>query len=84
YDGVGIPRNTYALGSYLTENMAIYDRVETLRGPAALLQGANSPGGTMNLVRKRGQQAPTVTVTAKAGSWDHYGTQVDAGGPLNT
>ncbi|KMT53363.1 TonB-dependent siderophore receptor [Pseudomonas fildesensis] len=83
YDGVGIARNTYALGSYLTENMAIYDRVETLRGPAALLQGANSPGGTMNLVRKRGQQAPTVTITAKAGSWDHYGTQVDAGGPLN-
>jgi outer membrane receptor for ferric coprogen and ferric-rhodotorulic acid len=83
YDGVGIPRNTYALGSYLTENMAIYDRVETLRGPAALLQGANSPGGTMNLVRKRGQAAPTVTITAKAGSWDHYGTQVDAGGPLN-
>jgi iron complex outermembrane receptor protein len=63
--------------------MAIYDRVETLRGPAALLQGANSPGGTMNLVRKRGQQAPTVTITAKAGSWDHYGTQVDAGGPLS-
>jgi outer membrane receptor for ferric coprogen and ferric-rhodotorulic acid len=28
--------------------------------------------------------APTVTITAKAGSWDHYGTQVDAGGPLNT
>lgn len=83
YDGVPIPRNTYALGSYLTENMAIYDRVETLRGPAALLQGANSPGGTMNLVRKRGQQAPTVTLTGKAGSWDHYGTQVDAGGPLN-
>lgn len=83
YDGVGIPRNTYTLGSYLTENMAIYDRVETLRGPAALLQGANSPGGTMNLVRKRGQQAPTVTITAKAGSWDHYGTQVDVGGPMN-
>ncbi|WP_139145833.1 TonB-dependent siderophore receptor, partial [Pseudomonas sp. BS-2016] len=83
YDGVGIPRNTYTLGSYLTENMAIYDRVETLRGPAALLQGANSPGGTMNLVRKRGQQAPTATITAKAGSWDHYGTQVDVGGPLN-
>ena len=25
YDGVGVPRNTYTLGSYLTENMAIYD-----------------------------------------------------------
>ena len=34
YGGVGLPRNTYALGSYLTEHMAIYDRVETLRGPS--------------------------------------------------
>jgi outer membrane receptor for ferric coprogen and ferric-rhodotorulic acid len=33
-------------------------------------------------VRKRGQAAPTVTLTGKAGSWDHYGLQLDAGGPL--
>ncbi|MEN0108512.1 MAG: TonB-dependent receptor plug domain-containing protein, partial [Pseudomonas sp.] len=83
YDGVPTPRSLYSLGSYLTEPMAIYDRVEFLRGAAGLLQGANSPGGAINLVRKRGQDKPTVTVTGTAGSWDRYGMQVDAGGPLN-
>lgn len=83
YDGVPIPRNTYSLGSYLTEDLSFYDRVEVLRGPAALLQGGDSPGGAMNLVRKRGLEKATVTLTGKAGSWDRYGLQLDAGGPLN-
>lgn len=83
YDGVPVPRNVYALGSYITENMVIYDRMEVLRGSAALLQGANSPGGAVNLVRKRPQAAPTVTLSAKAGSWDRYASQADVGGPLN-
>lgn len=83
YDGVPMTRGIYALGSYLTESTAFYDRVELLRGGAALLQGANSPGGAVNLVRKRGQAKPTVTLTAQAGSWDHYATQADVGGPLN-
>ncbi|MDD0976611.1 TonB-dependent siderophore receptor [Pseudomonas fontis] len=83
YDGVPIPRNTYSLGSYLTEDLSIYDRAEVLRGPAALLQGGDSPGGAMNLVRKRGQDKATVSLTGKAGSWDRYGLQLDAGGPLN-
>ena len=63
--------------------MVIYDRMEVLRGSAALLQGANSPGGAVNLVRKRPQAAPTVTLSAKAGSWDRYASQADVGGPLN-
>lgn len=83
YDGVPIPRNTYSLGSYLSEDLSFYDRAEVLRGPAALLQGGDSPGGAMNLVRKRGQDKATVTLTGKAGSWDRYGVQLDAGGPLN-
>ncbi|WP_444436133.1 TonB-dependent siderophore receptor [Pseudomonas sp. A6] len=83
YDGVPIPRNTYSLGSYLTEDLSFYDRAEVLRGPAALLQGGDSPGGALNLVRKRGQQKATVSLTGKAGSWDRYGMQLDAGGPLN-
>lgn len=83
YDGVPMTRGIYALGSYLTESTAFYDRVELLRGGAALMQGANSPGGAVNLVRKRGQAKPTVTLTAQAGIWDHYATQADVGGPLN-
>jgi outer membrane receptor for ferric coprogen and ferric-rhodotorulic acid len=83
YDGVPIPRNTYALGNWATQDLIFFDRMEVLRGASGLLQGTGSPGGAVNLVRKRGQITPTVTLTGKAGSWDHYGLQLDAGGPLN-
>lgn len=83
YDGVAIPRNMYSLGNWATEGMAFYDRLEVLRGAAGLLQGTGSPGGAVNLVRKRGQNEKTVALTTRAGSWDRYGVQLDAGGPLN-
>ncbi|MBB2494326.1 TonB-dependent siderophore receptor [Aquipseudomonas ullengensis] len=83
YDGVPIPRNTYALGNWATQDLIFFDRLEVLRGASGLLQGTGSPGGAVNMVRKRGQSAPTVALTGKAGSWDHYGLQLDAGGPLN-
>jgi outer membrane receptor for ferric coprogen and ferric-rhodotorulic acid len=83
YDGVPVPRNWYSLGNWATEGLAFYDRLEVLRGAAGLLQGTGSPGGAVNLVRKRGQAEKTLTLTGKAGSWDHYGVQLDAGGPLN-
>ena len=83
YDGVPIPRNTYSLGNWATQDLIFFDRIEFLRGASGLLQGTGSPGGAINLVRKRGQDKPTVSVTGKAGSWDHYGLQLDAGGPLN-
>ncbi|OUM38735.1 TonB-dependent siderophore receptor [Pseudomonas putida] len=82
YDGVPIPRNNYSLGNWATQDLVFFDRVEVLRGASGLLQGTGSPGGAINLVRKRGQATPTVTLTGKAGSWDHYGLQLDAGGPL--
>lgn len=84
YDGVPIPRNNYALGNWGTEGMVFYDRLEVLRGASGLLQGTGSPGGAVNLVRKRGQAEKTVALTARAGSWSRYGLQLDAGGPLNT
>ncbi|TNB84845.1 TonB-dependent siderophore receptor [Pseudomonas sp. Fig-3] len=83
YDGVPIPRNTYSLGNWATQDLIFFDRLEIMRGASGLLQGTGSPGGAVNLVRKRGQNVPTVTLTGKAGSWDHYGLQLDAGGPLN-
>lgn len=83
YDGVSLLRNSYSLGNWEQDSLVFYDRVEILRGAAGLLQGAGSPGGAINLVRKRGGAEPSVIVTGKAGSWDHYGLTLDAGGPLN-
>ncbi|KQP19462.1 TonB-dependent siderophore receptor [Pseudorhodoferax sp. Leaf265] len=83
YDGVAIPRDMWSLGNWGTEDMVFFDRMEVLRGASGLLQGTGSPGGSVNLVRKRGQPEKTVAITARAGSWDRYGLQLDAGGPLN-
>lgn len=83
YDGVPLTRQFYSQASSLTENMALFDRAEVLRGSAGLWQGADSLGGAVNLVRKRGQHEKTMELTARAGSHDLYGAQLDAGGPLN-
>ena len=83
YDGVPIDRNTYALGNWGQENMVIYDRLEVLRGASSLLEGTGSPGGSVNLVRKRPLATRQVALTGRAGSWDHYGAQLDVSTPLN-
>lgn len=63
-------------------DMAIYDRVEVLRGAPGLLTGAGDPSGVVNLVRKR----PTADFQGHAelgyGSWDQMRAQVDLSGPL--
>lgn len=65
-------------------DMAIYDRVEVLRGAAGLMNGAGEPSGTLNMIRKRPTSEFQGHVTVGAGSWDLYRAEADLGGPLNT
>lgn len=83
YDSVPLERGLYGRASNYSGGTAMYDRVEVLRGAAGLLQGSGSPGGAVNLVRKRPLQEDRFMVETKAGSWDRYGLQVDASGALN-
>ncbi|WMD22429.1 TonB-dependent siderophore receptor [Achromobacter seleniivolatilans] len=64
-------------------DMAIYDRVEVLRGAAGLMSGAGEPSGTLNMIRKRPTREFQGHVTAGAGSWDLYRAEADLSGPLN-
>lgn len=82
YDGVNVQR-LYGRASNYQGGTAIYDRAEVLRGSAGLLQGGGDPSGAVNLARKRPLKEGGVTVTAKAGSWDRYGAQIDGSGALN-
>lgn len=77
-DGVPIPQ-----GNYSTLDAAIYDRIEVLRGPAGLLQGASEPGGTVNLVRKRAPAKLALGADAAVGSFGLRRGTVDVGGGLN-
>jgi len=82
-DGVNTPAST---GNDLSAGfgLAIYDRIEVLRGPAGLFQGAGDPGGTVNLVRKRAQRDFAFSGQVMAGSWDRYYTEADITGPLDS
>ncbi|KXC87966.1 amino acid ABC transporter substrate-binding protein [Pseudomonas aeruginosa] len=65
------------------QDMAIYERVEILRGSNGLLHGTGNPAATVNLVRKRPQREFAASTTLSAGRWDRYRAEVDVGGPLS-
>lgn len=85
----------YAADSYLidglnlrTDNnmvdldLAIFDRIEVMRGPAGLFQGAGEPGITVSLARKRALKPVKVQTALGAGSWDNYRGEFDVTGAL--
>lgn len=81
YDGFPTSLLTYLPSG--EANLAMYDRVEIVRGATGLAQGAGSPAGAINLVRKRPTHEFQGTLTGSAGSWDDYSSTLDIGGPLN-
>lgn len=64
-------------------DMAIYDRVEVVRGATGMMQGSGTPSAAINLVRKRPTASPYLAITGSAGSWDNYRAEVDASNALN-
>ena len=82
YDGVptsDFTTNTNGLGM---RDMAIYDRVEVVRGATGLMSGVGSPSGAVNLVRKRPTKEFQGSVAGSGGSWDRYRSEMDLSGPL--
>lgn len=85
YQFDGIPTSLIVQTSASPQSMtdtAIYDRVEIVRGATGLMTGAGDPSGSINLIRKRPTAQFQGSVSAGAGSWDTYRTEVDMSGPL--
>lgn len=80
-DGVSQPTGQGDMATSF--DLAMYDRIEVLRGPSGLYQGAGEPGGTINVVRKRALSKFALGGELAAGSYDHYRSSVDVTGPLN-
>lgn len=80
-DGIGAPM-TYGL-TYGDLDLAVYDRLEVLRGANGLLTATGNPSATINFIRKR----PTKEFQAKAdvslGSWDNKRLDADVSGAFN-
>lgn len=80
FDGVSIVSGL----QYQTQfDMAMYDRVEVLRGAAGALDGIGEPGGVANLVRKRPQDEFHVATETQVDSFGSVRQMVDVTGPLN-
>ncbi|MEN0107752.1 MAG: TonB-dependent siderophore receptor [Pseudomonas sp.] len=81
YDGIPSGYDGWNVG--VQPNLAMFDRVEIVRGATGLVTGAGNPSAAINLVRKRPLAEQKVTLTGAAGSWDDYRGELDASTPLN-
>ncbi len=77
----GVPTNIALPTS--AQDLAMYDRVEVLKGPAGLLDGLGSPGGTINLVRKLPLSEFHFVDQLTAGSFGNIRNEFDVSSPLN-
>lgn len=65
-----------------TPDLATFDRVEILRGSDGLFGGAGSPGGVVNLARKRPLDHGQLIAEGQLGSWNNYRFEFDASAPI--
>ena len=77
----GMP-SAMPLSGYQQYDLAIYERVEVLRGPAGLLQGSGAFSGTVNLVRRRPAPARSASAQASLGQWDNRHVEASVSLPL--
>ncbi|MEM9290616.1 MAG: TonB-dependent receptor [Acidobacteriota bacterium] len=78
-------RNGYRRAANIgLSSLANVDRVEVLKGPAAVLYGSGSPGGVVNLVTKRPLPQVARSAAFEVGSFEHYGAMLDLTGPLGS
>jgi iron complex outermembrane receptor protein len=59
------------------------ERIELLRGPAAMLYGQGTVGGVVNMVSKRPQADAQGEIGVQLGSWNRKQVQADLTGPLS-
>lgn len=70
------------MGGYHRNSPEMFERVEVLKGPSALLNGMppkGSAGGAVNLVSKRAGNDPLTRFTASYMSDSHFGGHIDLG-----
>lgn len=80
YDGVPASAGLQMTPQF---DLAMYDRIEVLRGPSGLYQGAGTPSGSVNFVRKRPTKEFGGSASVSVGRFDRYQLGADVGGALN-
>ncbi len=80
-DGVSV---SFASNFATSPDLFAFDRVEVVRGPAGLFQGAGEPAAGVNLARKRAREELQLIAGAGLGSFDYKRIEADITGPLTS
>lgn len=70
-------------GDFGISRLGNVEQVEVLKGPASVLYGSNQPGGLINIVTRQPRSERATRLTARYGTGDSHGLQLDATGPLD-
>lgn len=57
---------------------SIVDRIEVVKGPASSLYGSEAMGGVINVITKKADKAPLLSVDLMGTSWQEYTADVSA------
>ena len=82
FDGVPTIYQVSGYENSAVGDIALYDRVEVVRGAAGLVTGVGDPSATVNLVRKRAPSAFQGYYSMQGGSFSTYRVEADVGGPV--
>ncbi|MCA1858616.1 TonB-dependent receptor [Janthinobacterium sp. HSC-3S05] len=85
-DGVSTHSETMGLNAIPSQSladMALYDRIEVLRGASGLMTGAGDASGAINMVRKKPTAQFQASIEGELGSHDERRAMADIAGPLN-
>jgi iron complex outermembrane receptor protein len=76
-------KNGFRINSGVAPEISSLERVEILKGSAALLYGNVAPGGVLNMVTKKPKFEQGGQVSMTYGSYDLYKPVVDVYGPIS-
>ncbi|MEZ4598195.1 MAG: TonB-dependent receptor [Syntrophotaleaceae bacterium] len=71
------PSRFFDFANLTTDNI---ERIEIVRGPESTLYGSDALGGVINIITKKGQGKPRVTVSAEGGSYETYQGKIGLNG----
>lgn len=86
FDGVSTHSENLGLDAVPSQSladMALYDRVEVLRGASGLMTGAGDASGALNMVRKKPTAQMQASIEGALGAWQEKRAVADVSGPLN-
>jgi iron complex outermembrane receptor protein len=78
----GLQLFNFGFGSYKVDPFGV-ERIDILRGPAAVLFGQGGPGGLINIVSKKPPLDPLRYIEAGGGSFGQKYLAFDLGGPAD-